>query len=306
MKMTNEMPLISICVPTYNRAKYLNRCIRSIIGYQGSDIEIIIQDNASTDDTEEVVSSYNDGRLKYYKNAENVGIEQNFIRIISRASGQYVYVLTDDDMLLPDAIDILKEYINKHSPDAFKSDLIIYLEKTKACNMYSYFKEDKYPGNLSIKDIANIFMSAHIFTGLCFKKDRLDYNFLKQYGNNWYPSMLVIGLMNRNVGYIAQPTAIHVWENETSWGIEPSNRIELNQGIINIIKSLENKLDKNIYKEVVKTFLFKYQSGEEILSHCMNKNELIKIKLAIYKKIIKNYIIRAATIVYRGLQLNAR
>ena len=136
-------------------------------------------------------------------------------------------------------------------------------------------------------------MSSHVFTGLCFKKKRLDYKYLKQYGDNWYPSMLLMGLMVPNVGYLAQPTAIHIWENKTFWGIRPDNTCELNNGIGNIILALKNKIDKKIYKELVKIHINLYTY--KLLSTDLNKKELIEIKLVILKKIIKTIVKKCIT-----------
>ena len=71
------MPKVSIIIPTCNRAAYLKLAIESILeqGYQ--DFEIIVTDNASTDNTEVVVSDFKNEKIRYFKNEENIGVVKN-------------------------------------------------------------------------------------------------------------------------------------------------------------------------------------------------------------------------------------
>ena len=79
-----QSPLLSICIPTYNREKYLQECLDSIIGQEGfstQDIEIVISDNASQDGTMSLVESYKAKypNIQYFRNAENIGAIRNVL-----------------------------------------------------------------------------------------------------------------------------------------------------------------------------------------------------------------------------------
>ena len=83
--------LISICIPTYNRASYLDHAIKSIIeNCDDLDIELVVSNNASTDNTTEIVSKYQLEYpfIKYYINDENVGFDNNILLCVQRASGK--------------------------------------------------------------------------------------------------------------------------------------------------------------------------------------------------------------------------
>ena len=86
-----EKPLLSICIPTYNRAEYLVKSIESIIDqeeFKLGQVEIVISDNASEDDTENVVKQYTNEyeNIIYYRNTENIG-NDNFPFVLSKGNG---------------------------------------------------------------------------------------------------------------------------------------------------------------------------------------------------------------------------
>ncbi|NYT04893.1 MAG: glycosyltransferase family 2 protein [Methanomicrobiales archaeon] len=99
--MTN-IPRVSICIPTYNRAAMVGRAIKSALEQTYADLEVIVVDNASDDNTEEVVRSFLDPRLSYRKNAENLGLFGNFNRCLEEARGEIIHILHSDDAIEPD------------------------------------------------------------------------------------------------------------------------------------------------------------------------------------------------------------
>ncbi|MHB1004348.1 MAG: glycosyltransferase family 2 protein [Chloroflexota bacterium] len=109
--------LLSICIPTYNRAEYLRECLDSVLlSCQGHAqmVEVLISDNASTDNTPAVTAEYskNQAPLSYYRNKENVGSGPNFYLAVERAKGEFVWVFGDDDKMAPSAVSTVLELIN--------------------------------------------------------------------------------------------------------------------------------------------------------------------------------------------------
>jgi len=95
-------PLVSVCIPTFNRAALLRECIGSVLAQTLRDFELIVADNASDDETEAVVNSFGDGRIRYFPNERNVGMRANWQRCLALARGEYVTILPDDDLMLPE------------------------------------------------------------------------------------------------------------------------------------------------------------------------------------------------------------
>ncbi|WP_116810905.1 glycosyltransferase family 2 protein [Steroidobacter cummioxidans] len=97
---------LSICIATFNRSSFLGATLDRVISQATSDCEIIISDNASTDNTEELIAAYarRFDRLHYFRQETNRGLDRNFDRAVELASGEYCWLMSDDDWLKPNAI----------------------------------------------------------------------------------------------------------------------------------------------------------------------------------------------------------
>ena len=100
------MAKVSVCIPTYNYGHFIGEAIESVLGQTLQDFEIIITDNASTDDTEAVVAVYasRDQRIRYVRNHTNLGMVANWNLCLSLAVGDYVKFLCSDDLLEADCL----------------------------------------------------------------------------------------------------------------------------------------------------------------------------------------------------------
>lgn len=90
-------PAVSVIVPTYNRAGVLSRAIESVLGGAFEDVELLVVDDGSTDDTESVVGEYDDQRVAYHRHDENEGANVARNHGIEAATGEYVAFLDSDD-----------------------------------------------------------------------------------------------------------------------------------------------------------------------------------------------------------------
>jgi glycosyltransferase involved in cell wall biosynthesis len=96
---------VSIIVPTYNRAHLVIETINSILAQTFKDFELIVIDNESSDNTEEVIKSYSDGRIRYFRNQNNglVAVNRNYG--INKANGEYIAFCDDDDLWMPEKLE---------------------------------------------------------------------------------------------------------------------------------------------------------------------------------------------------------
>lgn len=113
------MPKVSICVPTFNRAGTLRTTLEAILRQTYADWEMIVCDDASTDDTESVVKEYQDGRIRYYHNQSNRGLYANFNYGISLARGEYVAIYHDHDIYLPNILERSVELLERYPSASF-------------------------------------------------------------------------------------------------------------------------------------------------------------------------------------------
>ncbi len=112
--MANRVPVVSVCLPTYNRATLLRESLSSVLGQTFRDLEVIVSDNASEDDTESVVRSFADPRVVYLKNAANVGAVPNINRSYQQARGEFIAFCPDDDLMLPENLARKVDVLRKH------------------------------------------------------------------------------------------------------------------------------------------------------------------------------------------------
>ena len=114
-------PLLSICIPTYNRAELLESALLALIpqvNEAGCAVELIVSDNCSTDDTETVVQwASSQCPMRYSRNAQNEGCARNILRLTNElAQGEFAWVLGDDDLVRPDGVQRVLTVLEAH-PD---------------------------------------------------------------------------------------------------------------------------------------------------------------------------------------------
>jgi glycosyltransferase involved in cell wall biosynthesis len=102
--MKNQ-PLVSICVPAYNSAEFLEKTLQSIINQSYRNIEIIIVDDCSKDKTSQIIRLIHDDRINYVKNSVNLGVEKNWNKTLQLANGKYCKVMGADDIIYPSIIE---------------------------------------------------------------------------------------------------------------------------------------------------------------------------------------------------------
>lgn len=133
--MTNSdtKPIISVCVPTYNRVEYLQICLDSITR-QFTDInlyrrcEIIISDNNSKDNTYGLIKKYQKKyrNIRYHKNKKNIGGDRNLYKAGTLAKGKYLWFFSDDDIFQNNSLNTVLNVIKHHTPDVIIPNMDLY------------------------------------------------------------------------------------------------------------------------------------------------------------------------------------
>lgn len=103
--MISHASKISIAIPTFNRVNYLRMAVESALSQTYANIEVIISDNASTDNTCETLDKYNDSRIVVVRQSTNIGMMANWNKCLEMATGDYFILLSDDDLLDSNAIE---------------------------------------------------------------------------------------------------------------------------------------------------------------------------------------------------------
>lgn len=217
-------PILSICIPTYNRPKELYECLQSIIfshSLEHDEVELIVSDNSSSNAAELVVNEF---KIKYknifyFKNVENIGGENNFRLAILRATGKYAWLMGDDDKIadngLNDILTILKK--NDHSLmivnfSIFSKDFSKRIKKYYLGSQDIRFKNhnevmSKFGGFIGL-------ISCHIIKRELFVKiDEQEYKKFNDYGFSFLYSIYLCIYNKESVVYYSKPVVLNRAEN---------------------------------------------------------------------------------------------
>ncbi len=105
-------PKLSFCIPTYNRGQRVFECVTHILKHPSKEIEVVVCDNNSPDNTKEILKKIKDKRFKYHKNKTNLGFSKNLIKVLKKAKGEFLFLLSDEDLV---NIKIIKQLLRTNS-----------------------------------------------------------------------------------------------------------------------------------------------------------------------------------------------
>ncbi len=106
---------VSVLIPVYNGAPFLKEALDSILNQTFTDFELILLNDASPDNSEEIIKQYNDDRIRYYRNKKNLGISASRNKLMDLAQGEYWVIMDNDDISLPFRLEEQVKFMDKHS-----------------------------------------------------------------------------------------------------------------------------------------------------------------------------------------------
>lgn len=146
------VPLISVNLPTFNRARFVAQAIDSVLQQTFINWELNILDNCSTDGTWELIKSYQDSRIRTYRNEENKGMVFSWNRLVQLSRGQYVCFLADDDWYAPNRLEKLLKFLQDNPECWGVCDYLIEVDENgnkvapDQAFFETYFNRDVYNG----------------------------------------------------------------------------------------------------------------------------------------------------------------
>ncbi len=139
MNVKSHIPLVSVLMPIWNAAEYLNESLGSIVNQSYKNLEIIIVDDASTDQSIDIVTSYCDPRVVIIKNYENLGLAESLNVAIRHSSGELLARMDGDDIAHNDRIARQVAFLNEHPEVDVLGSAMQYFGESKYVN---HFPED--------------------------------------------------------------------------------------------------------------------------------------------------------------------
>lgn len=195
--MSVKKPLISICIPTFNRANILNKTLYDLIKIKSNKIEFVINDNGSTDDTKEIVEDFKDNRIKYFKNKSNLGFDANILNVIQKSRGKYIFLLSDEDKIETRTFHWLLKTLES-SDISLLYGSIISKKRDKLEKYYTY--EDKLLKKGS-NTAYHLWFKHPYMSGIILRKSALNLNYMKKFVGSCYMHQFlsIYALLNGNV-----------------------------------------------------------------------------------------------------------
>jgi abequosyltransferase len=287
--------LISICIPTFNRARFLKECLESITNQFSNpevknNVNITILDNQSEDNTEEVAKSFTSkyDNVQYLRDNEKRGLIPGIIKVASLADGKYIWVFSDDDVHSSNSLEIAINFIKQYQTDLILGNLIGFSDN----NNIKYKNLLKVNENLIANNKKEFFAiinkrfprSIDYYTTLCsnwiIKKDIFDNNFsiFKKFNDKFdlfpFPSLFFYTNMEFSSGIIAQEIVLNRGENE-SWGRK--NKIKHFFYRDRLWRDYYQKIINNNRGYLPKNFSFKVK-----IKNIVQYKELVKIILHLF------------------------
>jgi glycosyltransferase involved in cell wall biosynthesis len=165
------MVRISVCMTTYNGAKYIHAQVSSILSQIAEDDELVVCDDRSSDTTIDILSSFQDNRIKIVVNDENLGFSKNFSKCISLAQGDIIFLSDHDDIWLPDKVEkYLKIFEEKSDVVSIMSNMEIIDENGLVTNPRFLDLKSGY-GNRVWRVIKNFVKSTYYGCSIAFRKE---------------------------------------------------------------------------------------------------------------------------------------
>lgn len=103
---------VSVLIPVYNSASFLRDAVQSILNQTYTDFELILLNDASTDNSEEIIKSFTDPRIQYHSNPKNLGISGSRNKLLDLAQGEYLAIMDHDDISLPTRLEKQVRFMN--------------------------------------------------------------------------------------------------------------------------------------------------------------------------------------------------
>lgn len=256
-------PLISICIPNYNYAKFIEETIESVLSQTYGNFEILIAENASTDNSLEVISRYKDPRIKILRNEVNVPLYQNISKCVSHAAGEIITILHSDDFYEPEFLaEVVKAYSQYSDKKVFVTAVENFHDKQNAkLNFFPF----NLPGVRSSREVLTrlaCFNNIGNGVNVAFHRDILNSNQLFAQDYRFSADYELWFRLAKHYDFVYIPKVLAHYRIHTSnlSHVASKNADMFREGIVIAQKYLNNpEYFNNIYKEKLLELNKKFQ-----------------------------------------------
>ena len=278
---------ISIVVPIYNASKYLNKCLDSLVNQTKKELEFILINDGSTDNSEDIIKSYNDSRIKYFKRSNHgIGNTRNFG--INKASGKYIMFLDSDDYLEYDACEVLYKKINTDKLDLVVSDFYRVVNDSKIEEHINNFKNTSLKDNPDLLLDVNLAPWKKIYSSNLIKNNNI--KFIENLKYEDAPFVTLSLLKANKIGKVDKPLINYIIHEKSETTVRDERIFDIIK-IVDIIRSYFKNYSWS--KEAVDTLTIKilvnYNIQQRVIKDKDTRNRFIDETFTYFEKNIPNY-----------------
>lgn len=254
------MPLISICIPAYNRASLLPALLDSLLQQSFEDFDVVLTEDGSPErgDIAQVAAQYSalhPGKIRYHENAENLGYDGNLRRLVALATGRYVMFMGNDDLLAPGALAAVAAAVQGHANvGVVLRSYASFVDSPELVHqVFRYFDSDRYfpPGEDAV---ATFFRRSVFISGMVVRREAaLACATARFDGSLLYQQHLVGHILKTEAGvYVSQVMSFHRLGGTPDFGASaaergkfvpreqtPESSVHFMQGMLAIAHSLD-------------------------------------------------------------------
>lgn len=265
-------PVLTIGITSYKRINELIRCIKSIQTQYVSDIEILVSEDKSplSAEIKTVVEEFSKNipyNIRFTSNEKNLGYDMNLGAIIKKASGKYIFFMSDDDAIYNGFLDILIPFLKNENTYGVLYAPFVYDDSKK---------KDRFRANVdfeisaSSRHCAKYIYDAILFSGLIFRKEYVcEYDSSRFKNMNYFQVYLFLQMLLKYGGYyFSNPSVLCVGDGENAYGVSESSggnailanrksvksNLEFNKTLIKVIEMF----DADEHVDVMESFARQY------------------------------------------------
>ncbi len=273
MTLMNDYPPVTVLMPVYNGAKYITEAIDSVLAQTFKDYEFLIVNDGSTDTTAEIISSFNDGRIRLIHHRTNLGIAAALNTGLFHARGKYIARFDADDICLPERLAIQFNFLDAHQDYIVIGSDAEYIDESGA-HLFSYtcmgHSDERIRKRMPL-------LCPFIHSSVMFKK---------------YPVVLIGGYSL----YAHNFEDYFLWTQLKDFGkfnniSQALIRVRFNPSSVTIDEKVRGRIFRKIKREIIRRGTITKEEGE-ILSGIIKSQDTKKIKESSYHSLCgKKYLI---------------